>query len=90
MKIERDNETIEIITYLDSPTKATVFKHFKGQEYKVVAIARDSENLEEKVIYRGEYENNPLWIRSYKDFFSEVDHEKYPEIKQKYRFEIKK
>ncbi len=89
MEVIRDNQKIKIITYLESKEDATIFKHFKGQEYKIVAVAKDSENLEEKIIYRGEYEDNPLWIRSYEDFFSEVDHEKYPEIKQKYRFEIK-
>lgn len=89
MEIERDNKKIRIITYLESPTKATIFKHFKGQKYTIISIAKDSEDLKVKVVYRGEYDDNPIWIRSYEDFFGEVDHSKYPEIKQKYRFEIK-
>ena len=89
MEIERDNQKIKIITYLESKEKATIFKHFKGKEYKIITIAKDSEDLKEKVVYRGEYDDNQVWIRSYEDFFQEVDHNKYPNIKQKYRFEIK-
>ena len=69
MEIERDNQKIKIITYLESKEKATIFKHFKGKEYKIITIAKDSEDLKEKVVYRGEYDDNKVWIRSYEDFF---------------------
>ncbi len=65
-----------------------VYKHFKGNYYIVVDIARDTETLEEYVVYRALYGGNELWIRKLDDFLSEVDHEKYPLIKQKYRFEL--
>lgn len=68
--------------------KNRVYKHFKGDYYIVVDIAKDSETLEEKVIYRGLYNDGPLWIRSMNNFLEEVDHKKYPNIKQKYRFEL--
>ena len=89
MIIERDNKKIEIKTVLEDKENATVFTHFKGKEYKIITIGKDSETEEEKVIYEGQYDNKPVWIRSYKEFFSEVDHNKYKDVKQKYRFEIK-
>lgn len=65
-----------------------IYKHFKGNYYIVEDIAIDSETLEEIVIYRSLYENSKLWARLKKDFLSEVDYEKYPEVTQKYRFEL--
>ncbi len=67
-----------------------IYKHFKGNLYKVEGIAKNSDTLEEYVVYRAEYGNNDLWIRKKEDFLSEVDHEKYPEVTQKYRFELQK
>ncbi len=67
-----------------------VYKHFKGDLYIVLDIGKDSEDLEECVIYRGLYGDGPLWIRKKEDFLSEVDHNKYPDVKQKYRFELQK
>ena len=65
-----------------------IYHHFKGHYYLVEDIATDSETGEDVVIYRGLYENNPLWVRPLKMFLSEVDHAKYPDVKQKYRFEL--
>jgi len=67
-----------------------VYQHFKGKYYIVEDIAYDSETEEEYVVYRALYGDNRLWIRPLKMFLSEVDHNKYPDIKQKYRFEEKK
>ena len=67
-----------------------VYQHFKGKYYIVEDIAYDSETEEEYVVYRALYGDNRLWIRPLKMFLSEVDHDKYPDIKQKYRFEEKK
>ena len=65
-----------------------IYKHFKGDYYIVEDVAIHSETREKYVVYRALYGNNQLSIRPYDMFLSEVDHEKYPNVKQKYRFEL--
>lgn len=65
-----------------------VHKHFKGNYYLVVDIATHSETKEQYVVYRRLYGDGALCIRPLEMFLSEVDHEKYPDVKQKYRFEL--
>ncbi len=65
-----------------------IYRHFKGNYYIVEDIANHSETKEKYVVYRKLYDDNSLWIREINMFLSEVDHEKHPNIKQKYRFEL--
>ena len=68
--------------------KNTIYKHFKGDYYLVEGIAKNSETKEEMVLYRKLYEDCGLWVRPKEMFLSEVDHTKYPNVQQQYRFEL--
>lgn len=65
-----------------------IYKHFKGGLYLVEDIALNSETKEEVVVYRALYGDCKLWIRPKDMFLSEVDREKYPNVKARYRFEL--
>ncbi len=62
-------------------------KHFKGNEYEIVCFAIDSETLEDVVVYKALY-SDKIYVRKLEMFGSLVDSKKYPDVKQKYRFEI--
>lgn len=53
----------------------------------MLAIAEHTETSELFVVYQALY-NSRVYVRPYDIFVSEVDREKYPEVKQKYRFEL--
>jgi len=48
------------------------YKHFKGGKYKVIGVAKDSENLESFVVYKALYGKKDLWIRPLKMFLEKV------------------
>ena len=39
------------------------YRHFKGNEYEVLAVAKHSETLEEMVVYRALYGDGGIWVR---------------------------
>ena len=65
-----------------------VYRHFKGDSYIVEDLAEHTETGETMVIYRALYGKNKLYARPLKMFLSLVDREKYPDVQQKYRFEL--
>lgn len=65
-----------------------IYRHFKGNLYKVICIARDSETLEDMVVYQALYGNYDIYVRPLDNFESKVDINKYPEVSQSNRFEL--
>lgn len=64
-----------------------LYEHFKGNIYEVLGTAIHSETKEKMVVYQAMYGTHEIYVRPYDMFFSEVDHEKYPNVTQKMRFE---
>ena len=62
------------------------YRHFKGNIYIVLCICKDSETLEDLVIYK-DCNSDKIWARKYSMFISKVDKNKYPNVLQEYRFE---
>ena len=60
-----------------------IYKHFKGNLYKVIGVVYNSETLEKMVLYKALYDDEKLWCRPYDMFFEEVN-----KNGQKYRFEL--
>ena len=46
--------------------KKGVYRHFKGNMYQVIHIARHSETLEEMVVYKALYGEGEIWVRPLK------------------------
>lgn len=66
-------------------TKGQVYRHFKGDLMTIVAVAKHTETEELMVVYE---HNGVIWTRPYEMFISKVDKEKYPDVKQEYRFQL--
>jgi len=53
------------------------YRHFKGNLYEVIGIAKHTETLEEVVVYRALYGEHGLWVRPVKMWEEEVDRDGY-------------
>ena len=70
--------------------KNAVYRHFKGNYYQVMEIAYSATNrdpLNRKMVVYKSLSDGMVYVRDLKEFSSEVDHRKYPDVKQRYRFE---
>jgi len=56
-----------------NPVQPCRYRHYKGNDYTVIGVARHSETHEELVVYRPEYGDGGLWVRPLAMFLEEVE-----------------
>lgn len=77
----------DIVRHFKRETLSDEEKKTNRYLYQIIGIATHSETREKMVVYQTLYGDFGMFVRPLEMFMSEVDHEKYPEITQKYRFE---
>lgn len=83
----KEHVEFEFQTLLENPENATIFHHFKDKEYQIITLALHTEDEQTCVVYQALYGDKKCYVRPAEMFFSKVDKEKYPEVKQEYRFQ---
>ena len=70
------------------PKANQIFRHFKGNLYKIITVATHTETEEEMVVYQALYGDYQSYVRPLSMFMEELDPNQYPEALQKYRFQL--
>ena len=71
-----------------NPKPQEMYRHFKGNIYQIRCLAKHSETGEMMVVYQAMYDTFQIYVRPLDMFMAEVDRAKYPDVKQRYRFEL--
>ena len=75
---------------MDIPKAQEIYRHFKGNLYRILNIAEHTETGEKLVIYQSVDDESKIYARPLDMFMSTVDREKYPDAEQSMRFELVK
>jgi len=59
--------------FMDNQVKLGKYRHYKGNEYEVIGVAKHSETLEDLVVYRKLYDDRGLWVRPLAMFLENVN-----------------
>ena len=87
---ERKFNPGDIVQHFKRETLNDAERNANKYLYIIIGIAEHTETKEPMMIYQALYDDFGIYARPYEMFMSEVDREKYPEIKQKCRFEERK
>lgn len=87
-KLKHNDDPVIVGNVLQQIEVGRVYRHFKGKLYLVLDLAHHSETGEQYVVYKALYGDCKTYIRPYLMFASGVDREKYPDVKQEFRFQL--
>lgn len=72
----------------DIPVKDQIYRHFKGNLYRIVTVAIHSETGERMVVYQALYGDYTVYVRELSMFTGKVDRNRYPDADQEERFKL--